>query len=229
MEKEKLKRLILFIGALFVAVIFISSYASFSNNSGNGGSTSTTTLKQQSTYLVYGNANAIVINYSYVAGIFNVNVSESNTINATLGNLQLNGSVSNYLFQNSTYRVELDTISPYTLYLLISNTINGSNATVGATAYVKLPSAIVAYYGSSPVSVALQKSNYSIFLNSVEPINTIIPLKVTALISGNGSVYDNQVELSILSLPKIPANGIMVNTNTITANSTSTQNGNATS
>ena len=64
MEAKK-KRLIFLFGSILVAIIFLSSYAAFSNN---GSPTSvTTTAKAQSTVFVTGDTNGLITNYSDVA------------------------------------------------------------------------------------------------------------------------------------------------------------------
>jgi hypothetical protein len=193
MDPNKRRNLILFIGALFVALIFITSYAAFSNNGTN--SSSTSTIVSAKTFFVTASANAVILNYSYLASIYNVSANQTIKMNATLDSMQSNGTVSSYFYSNSTYRVILQGINAYQLSLLLHNT---TNAKVGSLAYLRLPKQVNAYYtGSSSIPVTLPSSNYSVFLNNIVPPNTTIPVTLTALITANGLVYNNQVRITL--------------------------------
>jgi hypothetical protein len=215
MEKQKLKRTILFLGALFVAIIFVTSYAAFDNNGTNLGK-STTTTPQGRTLPVFGAANAVIENYSYFADV-GVSANEVTAVNATLDALVSNGTVSSYYYSNSSYRVVLSNINPYGLYLLLHNSTKGTNATVGAQAYVKLPTTISVYYGSSyAVPVSLLQPNYTVYIANVVPINSTVHVNVIAQINQSGDIYHNQLKLSQVLYSNTPTISNTVNTPTTT-------------
>jgi hypothetical protein len=191
----KAKRLIYGIGSLFVAVIFIMSYAAFSNNGTN--SSSTTTIGAANTVYVYGTANGLIVNYSYSAYISTAGGTPSSGLNATLSALEANGTISNFVPLNSTsYEAILSGMNPYQLYLYLSKALSG-NVLVGGYAYVRLPATVSMYYSaSSPVPVALPAKNYTVFLPRVAPVNSSVPMKINALITTAGTVYNNQIRLS---------------------------------
>lgn len=196
--EEKTKKTIFFIGSIFVAVIFVTSYAAFSNN-GSGASASTTTIGAANTVYVFGTANGIIVNYSYSAYVTVANKSQATSINATLGALEANGTVSNFVLLNSTtYQAILSTINTYQFYLYLSQSLNDSNVPVEGYAYVQLPATISMHYSGSvaPVSISFPTKNYSVFLQRAVPISTTVPIKVEALITTAGNIYNNNIRLT---------------------------------
>lgn len=198
---QKKKNLILFIGAIFIALIFLSSYAAFSNNNTSNASTSST-VKPAETHYATGNTNAVITNYSDI-----VNVTLSNNSNATttalqniLSKLESNGSISNYIYANNNYEVVLLGMDASTLKQSISNqansTIPNNTIHIGSTATVMLPAGLVLYYSGSPENVYLTSRNYSVYLNNIKSIGTSINVSVSALLERNGSIYNNEVRIA---------------------------------
>jgi hypothetical protein len=200
MDNQKMKRAVFFIGALFVAIIFITSYAAFSSNNSGGTQSTTTTVSNARTLLVSGIANAVVSNYTYIALVGPVPANQIKAVNNTLNNLQFSGAISNILPSNASYRVILSTINPYQLYLSLSNATSGANVMVASQAEVTLPNTIEAYYyGSSLfIPVHLPQRVYPLYLANVLALNSTLSVRVSILITSNGSVYQNQVELTKL-------------------------------
>lgn len=192
---QKTKNLILLLGAVFVAIIFLSSYLSFNNN--NAASTSTSTIKNVQTVYASGAANGIISNYSGIVYITSnyTNSTKSDVANALL-NLQSSGAVQSYVYLNNTFQVILGNVSAYTFQqTLYNNTGLGNSIGVGSTTYVTLPSSITLYYANTPVSIYLPKGNYSVYMSNVRQIGTKVSFGVGALITSNGSVYDGQLRL----------------------------------
>lgn len=195
--QESAKKKLYGLGALFIAVIFIFSYAAFSNN--GGPPTSTTTVGSANTIYVYGTANGVIVNYSYYAYITVVNKSQASKLNDTLGNLVANGTINDFQPTNSTgYEAILSTVNPYQLYIYLANTLNYTNVSVGAPAYVRLPANISMHYAGSisPVPISFPPKNYTFYLVKVAPINSSVPLMVSALVTTRGQIYNNEVKLS---------------------------------
>ena len=96
-----------FVGALFVAVIFLTSYAAFSGNSSRNTTSTTSTV---ATYYAVGSTNAAITGYN--STLF-VNVSckgilqnqTVNRINAVATQLENNGSVLTYSSSGNNFQI----------------------------------------------------------------------------------------------------------------------------
>lgn len=149
--EAKTKKLVFFIGAIFVGIIFLTSYGFSNNNSGN---TSTTTVKaaSQPTIFATGYANAVITGYSQVANVKPVNGSNAtlNRLDAIMSKLEANGSIDNYVYVNNSYEVYGSSLSAYALQRFLSAALNSSNSvTVGSTADIMLPASISLFYTNS--------------------------------------------------------------------------------
>ena len=196
MGKGNGKKLVMLIGTLFVALIFLSSYMSSSNNSG-----STTSIKSPSTYLAIGRASATITGYGS-----NVNVTLYNESNITLNSvskylsgLEANGSISNYFSVKNGYMVALSGIDAYALQQNIRNLTANETPGIKTTAYILLPTNATLFVNSYRVTIALSKRNYSIGLTGIRPIGSHLNISVFALITANGSVYNNQIRVNYTS------------------------------
>lgn len=194
--EDKTKKIIFFIGSLFAALIFITSYAAFGNNSNT--TTSTTTVSSANTVFVYGTANGVVVNYSYTTYITASSKNQVEALNATLNALTANGTVSSYVQVNSTaYQAILSGMNPYQFSRYLSGAFNYSNVSVGGLAYVRLPGTVNMYYGAgSAVPVAFPAKNYTVPLLDAVPIGSNVPIKIQVLITTSGTIYNNQIRLS---------------------------------
>lgn len=201
--KAKTKKLVFFIGAIFVGIIFLTSYAAFSNNAGN---TSTTTVKAapQPTIFATGYANATITGYVQVANVKLINSTNStlNNLDTLMSKLEANGSINNYIYTNNSYEVYSSSLSAYALKKYLYATLNSSNSvTVGSTADIMLPASISLYYSNSspPVSVPLSNRNYTLYLNNVRSIGSTLNVSLSALITEKGMLYNNQLRISLSS------------------------------
>jgi len=194
-EKSK-KRLTTFLLSLFVAVIFIGSYAAFGNIS-TGNSTSTTTVHIGQTYFVTGSANAVVSGYSSAA---EVQVIGNDTIVSMVGNtltqLQNNGSVSSYFQYGTGYNVFLNSYSPYQLQQLLYGMYPTNTIRVNSSTYVSLPKTIPLYYSTQQVQVGLPGRNYSVSMAPIIAIGSNVPVAIKAIIFANGTLYNNQITVN---------------------------------
>lgn len=207
----KKKQLIFIGGSIFVAIIFLTSYAAFSNN--NSASTTTSTIKNRVTYFALGSSNAIITNYSDVALItFSGNAqAQKATVANVLSELAANGSIGTY-YANSNigYNVSLTTISPYALQQLLYNKTGGNSINVGSTAYITLPKSITLYYSSTPVPIYLSNTNYTVYMGDVRKVGTVINVSISALLTNNGAVYNNQLRIgySGVAPATVPSNTV---------------------
>ncbi len=184
----------LLLGALFVALIFLSSYISSSNIAG---ATSTTT-KAPATYLAIGASKATITGYSagaYIA-LHNQSNSTIELLNATLSVMETNGSISNYIRIGDNYQVTLSGIDAYALQQNIRAVPALALSNITASAHLLLPSNAILYVNSYPVNIMFNRRNYSASITRLKSVGSIINVSVFALITANGSVYNNQVRLN---------------------------------
>ncbi|MEM3177976.1 MAG: hypothetical protein QXT36_02210 [Candidatus Micrarchaeaceae archaeon] len=158
--------LLKFLGSLFIVVIFIVSYVSFSFQSGSTTSTITTTVA--AIYpLGRANLNVTPIAYSQSFDLVashaqNCNLSYViNTLNETLLSMESNGSVSAfYLLHNNTMSVQSGTLESNAIYAVVESRLkpayeNCINFSANAT--VELPQG--AYFSVQGQNVEVQLSD----------------------------------------------------------------------
>ena len=193
-KKVELKNTVLFFGSLIVAIMFITSYAA----SGGGSNTSTTTTVPQNysnAVPMSGVANAVVVNYTYSPV---VTISGSN-YNSTVLELTkyINGEVSSgnvitYTPNGNQFNILLN--NNFTAYQLQEGLTSafGDNVTVSGTVYVKLPSKVDMYDGTSKYSLNAPASTYSLSIKPIPQIGSNVSVKILALISQTGQFVPNQ-------------------------------------
>ncbi len=191
----KKKKLIYFLGTLFVAVAFVSSYAAVGSFATT--STVTTTIAAPSkTYFVSGTANGVVSGYADSAILVLSNTNFSSDTSNVLTALEDNGSISSYLDLNGSYQVLLASMNAYSLQQVVNKKLASSNAVyVNTSTYVMLPPKVQLALGSQIVPVPLSQRNYSINIYPLMPLNTTIKFNLNAIIAGNGTIYNNQLTL----------------------------------
>ena len=193
--EQKRRQIMLFLGSLFVAFIFLSSYGSFSNN--NVATTVTTTILNVQTYPVFGDANAVIVGYGTTMHLdFGSNDSASEAVKL-LSNLEANGSISNYIGSGASYEVYLSTMDAYSLQSFLQNSTNVSAVTATSAARLALPSNVLLYYGNQPVTVNIPKREYSVSLVGLSPISSKVNISISALVTVNGIVFNNQLAIAL--------------------------------
>jgi hypothetical protein len=195
----KTKKLVFLIGAILIAVIFITSYAAFSSN--NTASTTTTTVKSVESFFATGSSNAIITNYSDIAYVVISNstnfTKENTTITTELNSLESNGSIDNYINTNNSYQVVLSSVSAYDVQQLLYKDLGTQNTIkVGSTAYITLPPTITLFYNNQPITTRIPSQNYSIYMQNIKAINSTINVSISTLVTANGSIYNNQFRVS---------------------------------
>jgi hypothetical protein len=200
MEQEKRKKLIL-IGTLAMAIIFITSLTSLSNN-GSANST-TTTIKPENTTLAIGYANAIVSSYGsrLTISFSNTSGNLSSKVSSELAILSKNGSVNDFIPSGNSFIIYPGNMSAYGIVSAINGTAMGKGGFyVNATTNLKLPSVLSLYSNGQllPTRVPANQT-YGLQSNSLESIGSTITVKVQALVyanatgSGAYSIYNNNV------------------------------------
>ena len=191
------KKLIEIIGSIFVAAIFLSSYAAFGNISQSGNNATTTALSQ--TYYAVANTNAMVQSY---ASTFNINITCSNasavsgTLNSELAGLEKNGSVANFYSQQAAQiLVQSGSMSSNALYARLSNDIgSGASCTqFSGTANIDLPGRMNFYVTSQRSSVIITIPDslraYSLPIPLAGGMGGTLSVSVSALLEQNGTIY----------------------------------------
>lgn len=193
------KRLIELLGAIFVAVIFLTSYASFGTRNSQVPKTTTTVISNA--FYSTSTVDAAITGYGPA---LTINVSCSNAskvygqVNNILLNYEKNGSVNTYFPQGSNqFQIESGMRSSYAIYLSMKQSL-GSNATcivANPTFFIQLPSTVVFYTPAlrSNETVILQKSQtkYEISARFEQNVSNVIAVYVSALVTPQGVVYGN--------------------------------------
>ncbi len=150
-----------------------------------------------------GNANALITGYSQVAYVSPLNDSNSTAgaLAGLMAKLEANGSIDNYVNNNNnSYEVYSSELSAYALQEALDAKLNSNNAViVGSTADIMLPGNLSMYYpnASRPISVPLPDRNYTIYLSSVRSVGSPINVSVSALLTERGTLYNNQLRISL--------------------------------
>ncbi len=196
---DKKKKIVTFIGTLFVAIMFVGSYAAFNNNSGNSStSTATTTVQGGATYFVSGNANAVVIGYSQLATISLESNSSALSSRASneLAQLQNNGSISNYVAQGNGFQIFTQNMNAYRLQQALVSKLGGSNVSVNASTSFSLPKILPLIYRNQIVDVKLTNTNFTAPTSPLQDIGSNVTVIVHALVYANGDIYNNQITIT---------------------------------
>ncbi len=194
MDKKKAGELIV---AIIIAAMFISSYVTLTNfGTAPGQSTTTVPLT------VYGQgiANGTVSGYGSPVSI-TVSCSNNSNNNATMSNvttaltsLENNNSVSNFYNSGLNFDVALGNITSHDLYNYIKNStapVQFGCLNFTGPVYVSLPESISFTVGSQSVLLPINKTyvNTTLNLPLQDAIGTQIKLRVSALITANGTIY----------------------------------------
>lgn len=190
---SKTKKLLIFLGTLFVAISFISGYASVNNNY-NISSTSTTSVPAKADF-ASGVVNGIVSGYSNSATLrLNGSTANSNTANEVSGllvELQDNGTINSYDNNgfNNSYQVFLSTINAYQFAELVNSKLSSNTITiVNASSTVTLPSKVtLSVNGQQVPNILLTLRNYSVNLSPLKAINSTVRVKINTLVWLNGT------------------------------------------
>jgi hypothetical protein len=194
MDSEKRKKMVLFVGSLLVAVMFLTSYLAFGNNTTQQTTTPTTTVLNVQTTFVSGIVNATVFNYSQH---FTLKLAGSNTssvsLNSMLSNMEANGSIESYNVYNTSLSIYPGRLNVFEVYDAIASRLAYAPA-INATAFIILPSTMTLYYGSYAYTVLSGNSSYAIPVSHLVPIGNALRVKVNAL------VYKKNSSLNVYSM-----------------------------
>lgn len=200
MEKKKIIELI---SSIFVAVIFLTSYAAFGNVVG-APRTTTTTANTQTLYAsVQGAANVISFGPALSISISCLNTtSVSSKINAILVSLQENGSVGSFYSQEAAQvLVEAGNMSSYNIYSLLARGIDDNVSCTGfsSSANIELPASMNFYvhpqdsYQGGYINLTIPESlrRASVPAQFIQNMSKSVNVSVAVLLTTNGSIYGN--------------------------------------
>lgn len=185
---KKKKEVLLFLGSLFVAVIFLMSFM------GGGGSAppsggGTPQHKNVTTFFAAGSVNAIVTGYGSEALVTLTNGSMANMTNSLLLGMENNGSVTTYNQAGNQFNIYLDTLDSYGLQGLLAGKLGNGSFSVSSKEYVTLPATVTLRVGSQPVPVYFGHGSYSFTSAHLSTTNSVVQLYVSAIVAYLNNTY----------------------------------------
>ncbi len=197
------KQIIEALGAVFIGLIFLSTYLVRGQIGGTGGGSGTTTTTiMPATVYSYGFANALVANYTNnlqlsVSCAGNNTSTVLNRLNSLVSGLQVNNSVINSYNIGDSITVQTGGMGPEALYSYVYAKMNQSALSCvdfQGTADLLLPASLNFTYATStgtqhvsiPLSFAQRNVQFPLSLNY--GANTL-RVKVVGLIESNGTIY----------------------------------------
>ncbi|MDE1851587.1 MAG: hypothetical protein KGH69_02780 [Candidatus Micrarchaeota archaeon] len=194
MDRKKLTQILI---TLFIAVIFITSYFSLTNYNSSQANATTTVPP---TIFTYGIANASIYDYG---STMSITISCGNATNGTmsgfstlLSGLETNGSVVTDYSVGNRINIDIGSLNASALYGHLaqqSSTKELNCSTFSGTAVLLLPPSIKAQVQGSTYTIYLPDSVRRYSIPVTFPINSTrnITVKVSTLITANGTVYGN--------------------------------------
>jgi len=195
--EEKRKKKVLFLGAVFIGLMFIFSYLGVTNNAPSATTSSTTTVPQGNSFFATGAGNATIIGYSNTATLsFATNsTAVANTTASLLSTMRNNGTIQNYIGEGSGYDLILGNVGAYGLQQLLYSELNSTNSIrLSSTANARIPNKVEMFVGSQELPVAIN-GTYQLNFTPLIALNSSIPVTVQALLTQNGLLYNNQVSI----------------------------------
>ncbi len=200
MNKAQILQVLL---AVFIAIIFISSYFTFQGINPTTQSTKSKTVPTPVTVYGYSYSNALILSYNSTMGITfacpsGINASVNNKINNEILSLEGNSSIINtYPIQNGLL---IDGAPNQTkgIFKKIYNSLNSTTqqcVSFSTYARVLLPSTATMLVGNQSYTASIP-SNFSIAkipITLQASSNSVIGIRIAALIEQNGTIYQMNV------------------------------------
>ena len=186
---EKKRKSFLFFGSLFVAVIFLSSYASFGSNGSPLSSNKTTTIPVSDIVNpAFSYVNGTVVGYSNKFTVSALNGTNQSSLYNLISNLEANASIDSFSGSEPSYVLDQGTMNAYNVSTLLR--ASGINASVKAQMQLRLPSNALFSKSGQTFYTILPNSTYSVSSSNITQIGGKIPLKLSAILyTTNGSVF----------------------------------------
>lgn len=190
--------------AILIGVIFLSSYLTLSSLNPGSGSTSTSqsgssTIPQ--TIFATATANAMVTGYNNTMATYlhcKNSTAISTKLNSIISSLEQNNSIYNsYSVQNETL-IEDGTSNTLVLYSLITNPLNAtanSCISLQSSVNVLLPQTLNMSVQSQAYTAVVPSNmrSYSIPIVLSNNNPSVIKVKISALVTQNGTIYSMNV------------------------------------
>ena len=216
MDKKRLAELGL---AIFVAIIFISSYVSLTNYNS---ATATTTIPatayahSYATAVITGYSNPLYMNVACHGDASLENLA-TNSVTASLTALEANSSILDFIPSGTNISIASENMSTYGIYTYVTGRLDAQEAQCihsYAIAHLLLPPLLNVTVGSQALQVQLTTAqmNQSIYTALNKSLGTKVKVKVSMLLTQNGSIYG---PMSILLVGPVPATSATVKTTTV--------------
>lgn len=199
MEKGALIKILI---TIFIAVIFIASYASFGNNgTGTIVTSITTTIPPQTAYAA-ANVNGTVSGYGPIMSMFitcsNVSLKNSTiySVSNTLTSLENNNSINNFFSPNqTTFTIYTANMNPYNVSTYLNSTIpqiQTACINFRSQTILTIPSKINFTVANQHVVIPIPANLRNYTSNTkIVPLNSKLPLRVSTLLTANGTIFGN--------------------------------------
>ncbi|HVC58496.1 MAG TPA: hypothetical protein VND15_03415 [Candidatus Acidoferrales bacterium] len=196
--EEKRKKKVLFLGAVFIGLMFIFSYLGVANNTPAAATSSTTTVPKGNSFFATGAGNATIFGYSNTATLSFVtnSITTANTVASVLSTMRNNGTIQNYISEGSGYDLILGNVGAYQLQQLLYTELNSTNSIrLASIANARIPNRVEMFVGSQELPVLIN-GTYPLNFTPLIAVNSSIPVTVQALLTQNGLLYNNQVSIA---------------------------------
>ena len=193
LDKNKLTQILL---AVFIALIFISSYVSLTNYNAQQSTVSTT----PPTFFAQGFAKAKVVGYGNSMYINltckNQTLADaaSSAINSNLTKLYKNNSIYNFYSAGSSIPIEPGNMSAYSIYSFIKGKLTAQQANCissSAVTILQLPAIVNLSVGTQTNQSHMPQSsiNQSLQLPINYTIGSIVRVKFSTTVTSNWTIY----------------------------------------
>ncbi len=193
---EKLKKKIIFVGSIFVALMFITSYfSSTAAYPSSGAKKPVTAAKNVTTYLASGNVIATVIGYGSSANITVANASGTTAVKALLNSIEN----SNFTYINTNNSFTLFMSNPNALSNITALLSNSVSYKLSYTEHLSFPSTVNLTIAQHSVPVYMPHNFTSMPSNSFNVIGSKKSIHVLAIVAYENntfSVYNNSMKAS---------------------------------
>lgn len=202
MNKAQILQILL---AVFIAVIFISSYFTFQgiNPSSTAQNTKSKAGQVPPTVYGYSYSNALILSYNSTMGITiacpsEINASANNKINGEIQAFEGNGTIVNTYPTQDGLLVEASSNQTKNIFNKIYGSLNSTTqlcVSFSTYARILLPSTANMIIGNQSYTASIP-SNFStaeIPVTLTGAANSVVGIRIAALIEQNGTIYQMNV------------------------------------
>lgn len=189
--------------AIFVAAIFLSSYASLAGTNSNTQSSTTTVVAVPQTFYGVGYANATFEGYNNtLTMVYLCNDSSiySGSASNLLTGLEINNSIFSYFSSGNNVTVQTNSMDLTSLrsYLVDNMNVSENCLTFYYRADILLPSTVTMSISGKQYNIPITQSmnHYSLMVPYNSSTNKNIRVKIAALVEQNGTIYNLNVTRS---------------------------------